>query len=193
MPLLALLLDRYWNHNKMIGFAAPLVGLGFGQSGVIDDRGTVGTQKLQASPASIMRAYLIENDIGDITDPSDKGDWPLYISHLPDSRSVKTNAGAIYDTTGTSDLRSMTGQGYMHPGIQIRIRSRDYETGYTKIEDIANALDKVSFSTITIGSLEYRIQNVSRSSPIVSLGVESGTTRRFHFTVNFLLTIREIS
>ncbi len=177
----------------MIHFAAPAVGLGFGQSGVVDDRATVGTQKLQASPASIIAAYLIENEIGAMTDPSDRSNWPLYISHLPDGENVKTNAGAIYDTTGIQDLRSMTGEGYQHPGIQIRIRSRNYETGYAKIENIANALDVVAWGIITIDSLEYRIQNVSRTSPIVSLGVETGTVRRFHFTINFLLTIRELT
>ena len=177
----------------MISFAAPAVGRGFGVSGVIDDRETVGTSKLQASPASIMAAYIIENEIGSMTDPSDASDWPLYISHMPDGSNVKTNCGAIYDTTGVNDLRSMTGESYPHPGIQLRIRSNNYETGYTKIEDIANALDEVLQGSVDIGDLEYEIQNVSRTSPIVSLGIEPGTRRRFSFTINFLCTLRELT
>jgi len=151
-----------------------------------------GTRKLQASPASIMAAYIIEK-LSKMTDPSDKDDWPLYISHLPDGSNVKTDAGAIYDTTGVNDMRSMDGGVPQHPGIQLRIRARNYETGYTKIEDIANALDEVASNTIEIGLLEYEIQNVSRTSPIVSLGIEPGTRRRFSFTMNFLLTMRELT
>ena len=177
----------------MLGFAAPIVGLGFGVSsaGAVD-KTTTGTSKLQASPASVM-AYYIINELEKMTDPSDEDDWLLYTSHLPDNKDVETEAGAIYDTAGTSDIRSMTGENYEHPGIQIRIRSRNYETGYVKIEDIANALDAVVWDDVEIGALEYRIYNVSRTSPIVSLGVESGTARRFHFTINFLLTIRELT
>ncbi len=151
-----------------------------------------GTQKLQASPASIL-AYYIINTLAKMTDPSDAANWPIYVSHLPDGSGIKTNAGAIYDTVGTRDLRSMNGGVSEHPGIQIRIRSDVYETGYVKIEDIANTLDEVVNASVEIGALEYEIQNVSRTSPIVSLGVEPGTKRRFHFTINFILTIRELT
>jgi len=147
----------------------------------------VGTQKLQASPASII-AYYIINELAEMTDPSDKGDWPIYKSHLPDGDNIKTNAGAIYDTSGIQDMRSMNGKVPEHPGIQIRIRSNNHDTAYTKIEDIARALDDVFNALITIGTVDYEIQNVSRTSPIVSLGVDE--KRRFHFVINYILTIR---
>lgn len=175
----------------MIGFAAPMIGLGFGSSGVTDDRTTVGTNKLQLSPAAIMTAYVIE-ELAKMTDPSDRDEWPLYATHLPDGKNVKTNCGVFRDTVGVSDQRSMTGEWPEHPGVQLRIRARDNATGYAKIEDVANALDEVAFGTITIGALQYRIQNVRRTSPVASLGVEPGK-RRVNFTVNFLLTIRELT
>jgi len=175
----------------MIGFAAPTIGLGFGSSGVTDDRTTVGTNRLQLSPAVIMTAYVIE-ELGLMTDPSDRDEWPLYSTHLPDNKNVKMNCGVIFDTVGTSDQRSMTGEWPEHPGIQLRIRARDNATGYLKIEEVASALDEVAFGTITIGALRYRIQNVRRTSPVASLGVEPGK-RRVNFTVNFLLTIRELT
>lgn len=167
--------------------------LGF--DSVVDtiNKDTTGTSKLQKSPASIIAAYIIEELNVDMTDPSDKADWPLYISHMPDGSNVKTDCGAIYDTTGTQEERSMTGEWSEHPGIQIRIRSRDYEEGYVKIEDIASALDAIAWVDFEIDDLEYRIFNVSRTSPIASLGVEPGTRRRFGFTINFLLTIRELT
>ena len=40
-------------------------------------RAVSGTQKLQASPASIL-AYYIINEMAEMTDPSDKDDWPIY-------------------------------------------------------------------------------------------------------------------
>ena len=149
----------------------------------------VGTQKLQALPASIM-AYYIINELAEMTKPSDKGDWPIYTGHLPDGTNVETNAGVIYDTPGTQDMRSMNGKVPEHPGIQIRIRSNNRETGYVKIENIARALDDVFNASITIGTVAYLIQSISRTSPIISLGVEEGTKRRFHFTVNYVLTIQ---
>lgn len=147
-----------------------------------------GTQKFQTSPASIMVAYVIEK-LGKMTDPSDKDDWPLYTSHLPDGSNVKINCGVIHDTAGVNDPRSMTGEWPQHPGVQLRIRSRDHETGYKKIEDVASALDEVVRDTIEVNSTTYEIQNVSRTSPIVALGVEP-EMRRFSFTVNFLLTLK---
>lgn len=156
------------------------------------ERVVTGTQKFLTSPATIVAAYIIQK-LGKMTDPSDRGSWPLYISHLPEGRNVQSNCGAVYDTAGTVDLRSMTGQFYQHPGVQFRIRSSSYEIGYVKIEDIANALDAVSFDTVTIGSSQFRVQNISRTSPIAALGIEPGTVRRFHFTINFLLTVRKLN
>ena len=149
-----------------------------------------GTSKLQASAASIM-AYYIINELAKMTDPSDADDWPFYISHLPDGANIETNAGAIYDTVGTQDMRSMNGNVPEHPGIQIRIRSNNHNTAYVKIEDIANALDEVANDSVEIGDLEYEIQNVNRTSPIISLGVDEN--RRFHFTINYIITIRELT
>lgn len=153
-------------------------------------RAVAGTPKLQNSPAVIMVAYVIEQ-LEKMTDPSDRDEWPLYDSHLPDGDNVEVNCGAIYDTPGVSDQRSMTGEQSEHPGIQLRIRARDRATAYAKIEDVASTLDEVAFGTITIGDLEYRIQNVSRTSQIVTLGIDS--KRRVSLTVNFLLTIRELT
>ncbi len=152
-------------------------------------RVTEGTPKLAVSPASIL-AYYIINTLAKMTDPSDGSAWPLWISHMQDKPS---NAGAIYDTTGIIEQRQMSGLVPTHQGIQIRIRAISYETGYAKIEDIASALDEVFDISVEIDPEEYVIQNIGRSSPIVSLGIEEGTKRRFSFTVNFLLTIRKIS
>jgi len=108
---------------------------------------------------------------------------------MPDGNDVPDNCGAIYDTTGLKDGRQMNGPVIRHYGIQLRIRSVDYQTGWIKIEDISSDLDTLS-SEYTVNSIVYTIRNVSRTSPIVALGMEPGTARRFHFTMNYLVTIK---
>ncbi len=143
---------------------------------------------LERSVISILAAYII-NNLSLMTDPSDDTDWPLHISHLPD---IKINCGAIYDTAGILDAKLESGEVVEHPGIQLSIRSDDYETGFAKIEEITLALDDVNWDTIVIGGTTYLLQNISRTSPIVPLGSERGFQRRFVFTVNFLVTLRKI-
>jgi hypothetical protein len=152
-----------------------------------------GTDLLVVSPASIVADYIVDT-LAKMTWPRDKGNWPLYVSHLPDGKNVKTNCGCVYDTTGLLDTRQMNGRWPLHPGIQIRIRARGYEVGFGKIEDIASALDELVNESVTTSSGVYEIQNLSRSTPVVPLGPEVGTTRRrFLFTVNYLATIKKLS
>jgi len=143
------------------------------------------------SVISILAAYII-NELLLMTSPSDEDDWPLYVSSMPDGDNVKTNCGAIYDTAGVLDGKLSSGEVIQHPGIQIRIRSDNYEMGYAKIEKIALTLDDICWNTITIGEDSYLLQNISRTTPVVPLGSERGYKRRFSFTVNFLCTIRKI-
>ncbi len=152
-------------------------------------RTTEGTPKLEVSPASIV-AYYIINTLAKMTDPSDGSAFPLWVSHMQDKPS---NAGAIYDVPGVLEQRQMSGVVPTHQGILIRIRAVSYETGYAKIEDIASALDEVFDISVEIDPEEYVIQNISKTTPIVPLGIEEGTKRRYLFTANFLLTIRKIS
>jgi len=154
-------------------------------------RAVEGTRILQLSPAEVITRYIIDT-LALMTDPDDRADWPLYSTSLPDGDNVKANVGCVFDTTGVSDQRSMNGTWPEHPGIQLRIRARNHKTGYQKIEVVAKALDEVAAASITIGSLEFEIQNVRRTSPIVPLGIEEGK-RRVNFTVNFLITIRELT
>jgi len=118
--------------------------------------------------------------------------WPLYVSSMPDGDGVKTNCGAVYDTAGILDGKLSSGEVVQHPGIQLRIRSSDYEVGYAKIEELALALDNVNQDTIVVKGNTYLLQNISRTTSVVPLGSERGYKRRFVFTVNFLITIRKI-
>lgn len=144
------------------------------------------------SPATVLTRFII-NSLGKMTTPTDGENWPLYSPHMPDGDNVETNCGAVHDTLGVKDSRSISsGVVSEHPGVQIRIRTNDYDAGFAKIEDIALALDAVANETIVIGSESYMIHNVSRTSPITCLGVEPGTKRRTFFTVNCLLTLKKL-
>lgn len=137
-------------------------------------------------------AYYIINTLSLMTAPSDESNWPLYISSMPDGDDVKVDCGSIYDTAGMLDGKLSSGKVVVHPGIQLRIRSDDYEQGYAKIEAITLALDDVVRDTVTVSGDSYLLENVSRSTPIVPLGSERGYKRRFLFTVNFLITLKKI-
>ncbi len=146
---------------------------------------------LGRSVISILRAYIIST-LSLMTLPSDRGSWPLYVANMPDGNDIETNCGCVYDTPGVLDGKLSSGEVIQHPGIQLRIRSNDYETGYAKTEAIALALDDVSWDTITVSGTTYLLQSVSRTSPVVPLGSERGTKRRFLFTANFLITLKKL-
>ena len=142
------------------------------------------------SPASII-VYYIVNELSKMTYPSDGDTWPLYDSFMPDGPQAETDCGAVYDMSGVMDERYMSGEVVAHQGVRLSIRSSDKNIGYAKIEDIALALDAVKLETFSVGSSSYSIQNISRASVVESLGVEPGTKRRYHFAVDYLLTIKE--
>ena len=146
---------------------------------------------LGRSVISILAANII-NTLSLMTNPSEGDDWPLYISSMPDGDTVETNCGAIYDTYGVLDGKLSSGEVVQHPGFSLTIRSDDYETGYSKIEEIALALDDVCWNTIEVSGDSYLLQNISRASPVVPLGSERGAQRRFLFTVNFLVSLKKI-
>ncbi len=147
-----------------------------------------GSNQLLASPAFILAQYIIDV-LETMTVPTDDAVWPLYVNHLPDKVS---NAGAIHDTTGLKDGRYMIGFVPQKFGVQLMLRALDNQIGYAKIEDVAAGLDTIINAELSLDSGDYVIQNASRTSPIIPLGIEEGTRRRFLYTINFLLTMRRV-
>ena len=110
---------------------------------------------------------------------------------MPDGPQVETDATSIRDTAGILDGRFLrNGQVVQHFGLQLRLRANDYETGWTKIESVAIALDGIPAETEIIkNDTTYKILNMSRTTPVINLGLDD--KKRNSFTVNYLLTIRE--
>lgn len=149
---------------------------------------------LLTSPAFVLASYIIAQAIGNMTDPDDSAlpDWPLFVSFMPDTSNVKTECGALYDTSPIKDGRLMAGQVISHFGIQLKIRSRTQVDGYAKAEAIAVALDTVQNETQVVGSYTYQLYNISRQGSPVSLGMEEGNKGRYLFTVNLVLTMKRV-
>ena len=141
------------------------------------------------SPAQIIVQYLVDEGLA--TEPDSSGEWPVYTGHLPDGTGVVDNVLAVYDTPGTKDGRPLDGLPLFHDGIQVRVRSTDYSTGWIKARAVADALGEISEEVVAVDGTDYIIHNISQSTAVVPLGQEEGTKRRDHFTVNFLATLKE--
>lgn len=63
----------------------------------------------------------------------------LFIGKLP--AQAQDNCVVVYDTPGfEDDLTLKKGENYFRPSIQIMVRNRDYNVGYTLINNIRNFL-----------------------------------------------------
>lgn len=138
-----------------------------------------------SSPADIIYALLEDLDV------PQSGTWQMFVGFLPD---FPDNAICIYDAEGTMDGRIMSsGERIIHPGVQIMVRSLGYREGWDKAEAIALLLDeqqKVSVAVESDGT--YILDCVSRTSPVVSVGMEQINDRRRNgFTINMTITVTQ--
>jgi len=143
------------------------------------------TAVLTDTPASVIANYV--TGLALMTVPSASGDWPLYISNLPDRPD---SAGVVFNTTPVKDGRAMQGGGIVqHYGVQITIRSLDEEIGWDKCNILAGQLAAVHNAETILNGDTYIIHNVTIVGGVNSLGIEPGTKRRRVFTMNFLTDI----
>lgn len=146
---------------------------------------------MEHSPAYIIARYLIGQTL--LSDPTVSGAWPVYVGVLPDGDKTVDDIAMSMDTAGLKDGRLMnTGKNIIHEGVQLMVRAEAYNTGYEKTRALATALEGVDGNQITIGTSTYQIDNVSQTSSVMVLGQEEGTKRRELFSVNFLITLKEV-
>lgn len=141
--------------------------------------------------ADILRNLLLDLGLGSEVMAND---WSIAIGEIPEDPD---NVMCIYDTSGVSDGRIMAnGQRVEHPGVQIRVRSLDYWAGRNKAEEVALALDAVLRRDVSLDeesvSATYSVQNITRTGTVNALGAEESDRRRFHFTINAILTLRKV-
>lgn len=142
---------------------------------------------LSHSPAFILRATLVALGLG--SEPGSGGAWPVYATSEPsDPDAVLT----IYNTAGRDDGRTMIdGERQERHGFQVRVRSGTEAMGYSKARTVALALDGLWRQGLLIEGVFYRIQSVTRTTDVLSLGREAPTSQRRLFTVNGLVALRQ--
>jgi len=114
------------------------------------------------SPASIVRAWLVEQLLGSM--PSAGTAWPIFVSHLPDGDGLG-NAVCVYDSGMNGHGELPDGQAVQHYRIQLRIRSEQSAVGRTKLGQLLNALSSLRDEKLTLGIHRYEIVNaVQRGS-----------------------------
>jgi hypothetical protein len=65
--------------------------------------------------------------------------------------------------------------------------------GWDKMYAITSALESQGIVEVELGDVVYQISGVNQTTQIIPLGIEEdGSKRRFAFTVNFRVTIREV-
>jgi len=143
---------------------------------------------LTHSPADILGQLLHDLGLGVIAPTT--SNWPIFIANTPDSPD---NLITLTDTTGKLQGRIMvSGEAVAFPGLQIKVRGVTHQVGWTKINAIAEAMDKnVKLSTVRIDSTTYTVTCVDRSGDIAKLGSESPTSKRKNFTLNLLVTVHQ--
>lgn len=137
--------------------------------------------------AEILAQYMMDAGIFEM--PSHGANWPLYIAFLP-ARENGNDSAVIAETTGVLDGRYADGVYVEHYGSQLRVRSLSYSDGYLKTYNASLELNSILNAPITLDGVFYRINNVSRTSSVIPLGVEENG-RGFSFSVNFLTTISQ--
>ena len=135
--------------------------------------------------AEILAQYMM--DVGIFEMPSQAASWPLYVAFLP-ARENGNDSAVITETTGVLDGRYADGVYVEHYGSQLWVRSLSYSEGYLKTYNASLELNSILNTPITLDGVFYRINNVSRTSSVIPLGVEENG-RGFSFSVNFLTTI----
>ncbi len=141
------------------------------------------------SVADIVRQRITDVGLGE----ESSGDWEVFVSNIPDQPD---RAICVYDTLGRFDGRIMrTGEKIEHPGIMVLVRGSIYPETYDRAKAIALALDQTApFTTVELSSSDvYLIQNISRTGALHPLGFMEDDRRRYHFSINAVLTYRKES
>lgn len=144
---------------------------------------------LNHPPAKIIIRHLVA--VGLAVAPAAGAVWPCYYGDEPDEPD---NCLTVYDTDGKVNGREhVAGEVQEHYGIQVRLRCAPnaITVGFQKLGAIMQHFDKtVNRTLVPYGSDTYRIQAISRTSGIVSLGRESITSKRRIYVMGAIVSLR---
>lgn len=140
---------------------------------------------LAASPASILETLLTEGSGALFSDPTSNptGEWPLFVSALPDGPGVPNDVGCLYDTAGVT-LASLLASGFNVGkfGVQLKTRATVSSDSFSIIESARMFLSKINRRQIAVGSTNFTVDTVRQTSPVLSVGQDE--RRRAMHTLN---------
>jgi acyl-CoA synthetase (AMP-forming)/AMP-acid ligase II len=134
-----------------------------------------------STPADVIRKLLADAGKLTATFPGFSGGLPL---------TTADDAVGLYDTGGTTEGRAK-GVLVTHPGLQVRVRSKDRGEGYEKLSSIIDELAAVRNREVVMqpGVEVWSVAAFTLTSTPAQLGQEE-KNRRFHFSANGTLTLR---
>jgi hypothetical protein len=136
------------------------------------------------SPGDIIRRIMIALSLG--TDPSASLAWPIY---APVEAANPDNIIAVTSTAGRDLGRDMVTSSRLEMfGVQVLVRASTEAVGYLKASAVADALDSLSWDTVTLDGTAYTVKHLIRSSGPISLGYEANS-RRWRTSINYLAWI----
>lgn len=141
------------------------------------------------TPAEIIQALLTQDSNQPFTLPSELGEWPLYVSALPDGQGVQENAACVYDTEGTIRTRLLASRKIIEtPGVQIKVRALSPQQGRALLQAAAEYLDQQvkhrSVTVVTPAVTEtVQVDTLRRTSTVGMMGQDE--RRRSMFSVNY--------
>jgi hypothetical protein len=145
---------------------------------------------IQHSPSSILRKCMLDVETQLNISSEYNEDWYVYVSFTPDSSKSKQNIIALFDMIGKKEAKLSDNTVVEYPGIEIYIRSNDYEDGFEKAKTIETFLDILENKLVEINGIAYTICNVERLAPIASLGRLENASYMYAFTLNILLNLK---
>ena len=139
------------------------------------------------SPSQAIRKILIDQNLA-VDSPDD--DWRCVLTRLPDGAGVGDNILAVTEIEGGIGGRFLsTSEIIAQPRVRILCRATTYFEGYSKMMQITAAIDAATHYQVTIGDDTAILHSTSRSSGIVSGGLDA-TMRRYHFSIDYEVSLR---
>ena len=159
------------------------------------------TSALAHSPVEIVRLLLVAGGQAadpDVVDPNGipTGKFPAYNTVEPD---VPDACITVQGSTGQSDGRDMdSGALNTHYGIQLRIRARDSVEGFNKAQSLRTWISESVYQALVTaneGGLigTYNVNNFSKIGDVNELGVDAPSSKRWLYTINCFISVRQIS
>ena len=144
---------------------------------------------LTHSPADIVRYLLV--DVAQGTLPEDESAWPIFADSEPDEPD---ECITVYDTSGIVEGRAhKTGEVQEHYGIQVRLRCLTPESGYARMRTLMLVMDElIRLDHVSIVNSEYLVTAISRKGGILSLGEETPNSKRYVFTLNAIVSLKQL-